>query len=556
MSVTTLYSFTGADGAYPQAGVTLDAKGDIFGTTSEGGADDAGTVFEIKAGTTTATTLYSFNGIDGAAPVGGATLDANGDIFGTTDGGGADGHGTVFEILAGSTTATTLYSFTDAGTDGANPHAGVTLDAKGDIFGTTMYGGGNNDGTVFEIKAGTTTATTLCSFTGTNGTIPYAGVTLDAKGDIFGTTLEGGTDGEGTVFEILAGTTTVTTLYSFTDTGTDGATPYAGVTLDAEGDIFGTTEDGGSDDDDGTLFEIKAGSTTATTLHSFTGRNGAYPEAGVTLDASGDIFGTTYEGGTPGYGTVFEILAGTTTATTLYNFSGNPGMDPIGGVTLDANGDLFGTTADGGHDGDGTVFEIAQVTCFYPGTLILTPEGPRAVESLAIGDRVVTHDHDVLPVRWIGRNTVSTRFADPLRVLPIRIKAGALDGRLPTRDLLVSPEHALLVEDILIQAGALVNGVSIIRERHVPEAFVYYHVELAAHALILAEGTPAETFVDNVHRMAFDNWAEHEALYGDAPIAEMGYPRAQSYRQVPQAIRTRLTERAEMMHAAPRVQAA
>ena len=151
-----------------------------------------------------------------------------------------------------------------------------------------------------------------------------------------------------------------------------------------------------------------------------------------------------------------------------------------------------------------------------------------------------------MPVRWIGRNTVSTKFADPLRVLPIRIRAGALADHLPVRDLLVSPEHAVLVDDILVEAGALVNGLSIVRESKVAETFVYYHIELAEHALVLAEGTPAESFVDNIHRMAFDNWEQHEALYGDAPIIEMDYPRARSHRQVPMDIRARLLDRATM----------
>jgi hypothetical protein len=153
-------------------------------------------------------------------------------------------------------------------------------------------------------------------------------------------------------------------------------------------------------------------------------------------------------------------------------------------------------------------------------------------------------DGRVLPVRWIGRNTVSTRFADPLRVLPIRIRAGALGDNRPERDLLVSPEHAVLVEDILIQAGALVNGLSVLREAEVPETFVYYHVELSEHALILAEGLAAESFVDNLCRMVFDNGAEHAALYGDAPIRELPYPRAQSHRQVPREIVASLMARA------------
>ncbi len=150
-------------------------------------------------------------------------------------------------------------------------------------------------------------------------------------------------------------------------------------------------------------------------------------------------------------------------------------------------------------------------------------------------------------MRWMGRQTVSTRFGDPLRVLPVRIVAGALGDNLPARDLLVSPDHALLVDGMLVQAGALVNGTTIRREAEVPEVFTYWHVELADHALVLAEGVPAETFVDNVARLAFDNWAEHEAAGTEAPIAEMALPRAKSARQVPAATRRRLAERAALL---------
>jgi hypothetical protein len=154
-------------------------------------------------------------------------------------------------------------------------------------------------------------------------------------------------------------------------------------------------------------------------------------------------------------------------------------------------------------------------------------------------------------VRWIGRRTLRAdgengyRFADPLVYRPICIKAGALGDNLPARDLLVSMDHAILIDGLLVQAGALVDGVCVIRESRLPETFTYYHIELADHALVLAEGVPAETFVDNVMRMGFDNWAEHEALYGDAPsIAEMTYPRVQSYRQLPLALRARMEGRA------------
>lgn len=183
--------------------------------------------------------------------------------------------------------------------------------------------------------------------------------------------------------------------------------------------------------------------------------------------------------------------------------------------------------------------------CFYPGTMIATPEGEKAVETLAIGDLVLRQDGSSVAVRWMGRNTVSLLFADKLKSLPIRIRKDALAENVPSRDLLVSPDHAIFVDGILAQAGALVNGTSIVRETDVPSKFVYHHVELADHALIVAENTPAESFVDNVDRMAYDNWAEHEALFGDLPpIEEMDLPRAKSQRQIPTATRQRIAARA------------
>ena len=192
-----------------------------------------------------------------------------------------------------------------------------------------------------------------------------------------------------------------------------------------------------------------------------------------------------------------------------------------------------------------TVTHSPGLVCFVEGTTVATPSGEAAVETLARGDRVLTSDGGDAPVLWVGRQTVSTTFADPLRTAPIRIKAGALGDAQPSRDLLVSPCHAVLVDGILVQAAALVNGASIVRETHTAETFTYYHVELEDHSLILAEGVPAETFIDNVERMAFDNWQEHVALYpAGRQIEESPLPRAQSARQVPASIKARLAERA------------
>ena len=205
------------------------------------------------------------------------------------------------------------------------------------------------------------------------------------------------------------------------------------------------------------------------------------------------------------------------------------------------------TTLTGGpltlvSDGSGGT-DIAA--CFLAGTRIRTPDGEVDVENLKIGDIVATASGDSVAVRWIGVRTVATLFADVHRLMPVRIQTGALAHNVPARDLLVSPDHAMFVNGTLVHAGALVNGSTITRETNMPPRFTYYHVEVADHALILAENAPAETFVDNVDRMAFDNWAEHQALYGEGPsVSEMSYPRAKSARQVPASIREALYARA------------
>ncbi len=190
--------------------------------------------------------------------------------------------------------------------------------------------------------------------------------------------------------------------------------------------------------------------------------------------------------------------------------------------TVSLNGSTYTVSKNAGPDGTDTVtnvqnfqfadgtFSADDVACFMPGTRIAVPGGEASVESLKVGDLVTTTNGHNMPVRWIGRQTVSQRFVDPLRVLPIRIRAGALGENLPVRDLLISPDHAILINDMLVQAGGLVNGMSIVRESNVPMTYTYYHVELDDHSLIIAEGVPAETFVDNINRLEFDNWDEHE----------------------------------------------
>lgn len=182
-------------------------------------------------------------------------------------------------------------------------------------------------------------------------------------------------------------------------------------------------------------------------------------------------------------------------------------------------------------------------TCFLAGSLIATPEGERAVEELAIGDEILTEDGRAVAVKWIGRQTVVTAFGPAERLMPVRFAAGALGDGLPHSDLTVTADHGMLVDGVICHAGALVNGTTIIRVplSEMGETFMVYHIETAEHEIIFANGAPAETFIDNVSRRVFDNYAEFEALYGDVPeMEELPHPRAMSARQVPARIAARL----------------
>lgn len=192
--------------------------------------------------------------------------------------------------------------------------------------------------------------------------------------------------------------------------------------------------------------------------------------------------------------------------------------------------------------GDVPLIAAPQPACFAAGTRIATPEGERAVETLEIGDMVTTADGRAVPVRWIGRQTLHKIFAGD-RARPVRVTAGALGSGLPHTDLVLTPDHALILDGLAITAGALVNGTTITLDPldTLPDRVTYYHVETTAHDAILANGAAAETFVDAPGRRAFDNHAEYVALYGaGTEIAEMPLPRVSSARLVPRATRERL----------------
>jgi uncharacterized repeat protein (TIGR03803 family) len=346
---TTLNSLDGTDGAYPEAGLIQASNGNLYGTASQGGASTYGTVFEItRNGTLSA--LYSFDLTDGGLPYAGLIQASNESLYGTTFEGGANacpsfyftGCGTVFKInLSG--TLTTLDSFD--GTDGAGSEAGLVQGADGDLYGTAADGT-NGYGTVFKITP-TGTLTTLYNFCAktdcADGAYPLAGLVQGTDGNLYGTTEEGGnstncgTAGCGTVFKITT-SGELTTFHSF-DFG-DGASPFAGLIQAVNGNFYGTTSGGGANAY-GTVFEItKSG--TLTTLHSFDSTDGAYAVAGLVQGTDGNFYGTTAQGGnlhlcTDGCGTLFQLTP-QGTLTTLYSFCSKDegGRCEDGGVAYSA----------------------------------------------------------------------------------------------------------------------------------------------------------------------------------------------------------------------------
>ncbi len=382
---TTLLDFDGANGSLPEASLIQASDGNFYGTTYRGGTHNFGTVFQMTPGGTL-TTLYNFcpqsGCADGSNPVGQLVQGTDGNFYGTTNTGGANtyalcssGCGTVFKLTP-TGTLTTLYSFcsqTDC-TDGAVPYAGLVQGTDGNFYGTTYDGGSLTlYGSVFEITP-SGTLTTLHSFCSdiqngqcVDGYNPRAGLTPDAQGNLYGTTFYGGTYGVGAIFRITTGGV-LTTVYSFCPNSggcPDGFNPDAILTLGTDGNFYSTTYVGGANE--GTVFKVTP-SGILTTLYSFNGTDGSTPVAGVVEGADGNFYGTTNGGGVNNWGTVFEITpAGT--LTTLHSFDFNDGRTPNLGLVLGTDGKFYGVSSYGGTSGSctngcGTIYslQVAQAT--------------------------------------------------------------------------------------------------------------------------------------------------------------------------------------------------
>jgi uncharacterized repeat protein (TIGR03803 family) len=349
---TVLYDFAGGpgDGANSSAGVTMDDLGNIYGTTEFGGANGEGSIFKLgRDGTLTV--LHSFSGADGATPDGALTLMRNGDLYGTTQSGGASGDGVLFRLTSQGKFKV-LHNFTDD--EGSFQRGRLARDEMGNLYGTALFGGANvGEGTVWVYERVLSELIVMDDFSGPDGAYPEHGVVVDTTGNAYGVTLAGGDNNDGTIFKI-ATDGTLTTLHSFN--GNDGEFPYGGLAIDKAGDLFGSTEDGGAHGL-GTVFEYSAGGT-LTTLYNFKGRaDGAYPQ-GDMLIVGKKLFGTASGGGNPACkcGVIYEIPR-MGREIVLHAFNGDDGNGYSAGLT-EHKGLLYGTTQYGGAHELGVVFSV------------------------------------------------------------------------------------------------------------------------------------------------------------------------------------------------------
>jgi uncharacterized repeat protein (TIGR03803 family) len=379
-----IYNFTGltTDGSNPHCAPLIDSSGRLFGTTVYGGTDNDGVFYKLTPGTPwTETILHNFAGAtsDGSAPDGDLLLAA-GNIYGTTSAGGSHSAGTVFEMKnsSGTWSESILYNFAGGTGDGGGPYAGVIL-SGGVLYGTTFLGGSNLDGTAYSLTPPTPWAeNVLYNFgaSSSDGVNPHSVLLDGGSGVFYGTTYYGGSDSSGTVYELTCsgGSCSESVIYTFTG-GSDGSNPHAGLIMDSNGALYGTTVFGGANSK-GTVYKLveSGGSWTETVLYSFgaSSSDAAIALAGVVFGSTQSVlYGATTKGGGSsgcmyGCGTVYKLTlsGGTWSETILYAFTGyanGDGEDAYSDIIY-SGGWIYGTTINGGTgsctDGCGTVYAL------------------------------------------------------------------------------------------------------------------------------------------------------------------------------------------------------
>jgi uncharacterized repeat protein (TIGR03803 family) len=373
------YSFAGEnDGGFPMGGLVADSKGNKFGVTSSDGSAHNGVIFEVdrKNGAWVETPLYAFTGgADGGLPQAGLMADPSGNLYGTTYQGGS-GSGVVFELSHSKKKKwqyNVLWTFS-GGNDGGEPSGTLSMDANGNIYGTTTEGGTGVVGTVFELSpsgSGSWNESVLYNFTGNNdGGEPMGNVLLGSDGNLYGTTAGYGQYNYGVVYKLTAnnGSWSQSVLHAFQG-GTDGEVPRDGLIQDASGTLYGTTA--GFDNSYGNVFSLGTDGSNYSVLYNIPSCSSCYTGNGpwqtVSMDAAGALYGTTYADGENANGEVFKLIPGQNnqwTASVLYVFPGGAGSQyPYSTVLVGKNGKLFGTSkGTAGQAGffPGNIWEIKQ----------------------------------------------------------------------------------------------------------------------------------------------------------------------------------------------------
>ena len=373
----TIYSFKGITGSNSSTGLTFDAQGNLYGSTATGGfgcpGSGCGVIFKLTPlpkGQWAYHILYGFRGFDDGAGPNALILDGEGNLYGVASSQGPIGCGTVFKLTHNaddSWSFGTIYEF-GFPPDGCQPVGRLVFDTNGNLYGTTFAGGSEGNGTLYELTQtadGTWASTILYSFqavTSDDGANPVAGPVLGADGNIYGTTTGGGSFGSGTVFELLPSLDgwSESVIHNFQLSG--GYSPGI-LTVDPKGNLYGVALHSGGDQNCGMVFELANGNTSRTysVLHKFSQLDGCGVIGDMAQDSNGNLFGTTAHGGIANNGLVFELVpgsGGTWTENRLYSFTGAEGAFPESGVMLDKAGNLYGTTSTGGAYGFGSVFEI------------------------------------------------------------------------------------------------------------------------------------------------------------------------------------------------------
>ena len=391
--ITLIHSFNISNGDAPRAALTAAGNGIYYGTTNR---TSAIFLFDSVTGSITFQASFARDGSNGYAPEAALTTAGNGIYYGTAALGGANGKGTIFSFDSANSSITLKDSF--VGSNGAYPSTALTASGNGIFYGTTQYGGANDNGAIFEFDSGTGSITLKDSFNGLNGRQPRAALTAAGNGIYYGTTTFGGASSAGSIFSFDSATGSITSLADFD--GVNGNQPYGALTAGGNGVYYGTTAAGLNGH--GNIFSFDSATGSITSLADFDGVNGSQPYDALTAGGNNIYYGTTRLGGTNHNGTIFSFDSSTGSITLQDTFGGSDGAKPLAALTAAGNGIYYGTTVEGGANGDGAIFAFdsgVRDSNPVPGPLPLMGAGAAFGWSRRLRRRI----QPVRPVFPIGR---------------------------------------------------------------------------------------------------------------------------------------------------------